>query len=188
MSKQQVARVPAGQASRRINWSPYLSGVGIGVLSWIAFAVAHDPLGVTTPFSRVASLFAIPLIGAQHVARNSYWKAMPLRFDYGVALLVGLMLGAFVSAWASGGLRLEMVPRNWSRRFGDSLTRRFIASFLGGLILMYGARLAGGCTSGHAISGGLQLALSSWVFLIVIFASGILVSAVVFGVRKEYRQ
>jgi hypothetical protein len=56
-----------------------------------------------------------------------------------------------------------------------------IAAFLGGAIIMYGARLAGGCTGGHAISVGLQLALSSWIFLVVMFVSGLSVSALMFG-------
>lgn len=166
--------------ARRINWSPYLVGVGIGVLSWIAFAVFGDPLGVTTAFSRVASLFAVPVIGADVVAQNSYWKSMPLKWDYGVWFIVGIPLGAFLSAIRSGTWRLELVPEVWKERFGPSVTRRFIAAFLGGAVIMYGARLAGGCTSGHGISGGLQLAVSSWVFLIVMFATGLVLSALMF--------
>jgi uncharacterized protein len=72
------------------------------------------------------------------------------------------------------------VPDVWKERFGPSATKRFVAAFLGGVIIMYGARLAGGCTSGHGISGGLQLALSSWLFLAVMFATGLAVSAVLF--------
>lgn len=170
----------AASTTRRIDWSPYLVGAAIGVLSWIAFGVVKDPLGVTTAFSRLASLFAEPLIGADAVARNSYWKAMPLSMDYGVWFLVGLPLGAFVGAIVSREFRLEFVPQVWSERFGGSVLLRFVAAFVGGAIIMYGARLAGGCTSGHGISGGLQLALSSWLFLVVMFASGLVVSALMF--------
>lgn len=74
----------------RIDWSPYLVGAGIGPLSWIAFAVFGDPLGVTTAYSRVASLFAVPVIGPEAVAQNSCWKSMPLKWDYGVWSLVGI--------------------------------------------------------------------------------------------------
>jgi len=166
--------------SGRISRSPYLVGAGIGVLSWVAFAVFGDPLGVTTAYSRVASLFAIPLMGADAVAANSYWKSMPLKWDYGVWFLVGIPLGAFLSAILSGTWRLELVPDVWKERFGPSVLKRFIAAFFGGVVIMYGARLAGGCTSGHGISGGLQLALSSWVFLVVMFATGLLVSRLMF--------
>jgi len=104
------------QKSGRINWSPYLVGAGIGMLSWVAFAVFGDPLGVTTAYSRVASLFAIPVIGPEAVAANSYWKSMPLTWDYGVWFLVGIPLGAFLSAVRSGTWRLELVPEVWKER------------------------------------------------------------------------
>jgi uncharacterized protein len=168
------------QKSGRTNWSPYLVGAGIGILSWVAFAVFGDPLGVTTAYSRVASLFAIPFIGSEAVAANSYWKSMPLKWDYGVWFLVGIPLGAFLSAMRSGTWRLELVPEVWKERFGPSVAKRFVAAFLGGVVIMYGARLAGGCTSGHGISGGLQLAVSSWLFLAVMFATGLLVSRIMF--------
>lgn len=163
-----------------IDWSPYLVGAGIGVLSWVAFAAFGDPIGVTTAYSRIASWFATPLIGADAVAQNSYWKSMPLKWDYGIWFLVGIPLGAFLSAWLSGTWRLELVPEVWQERFGPSVFKRFVAAFLGGIVIMYGARLAGGCTSGHGISGGLQLALSSWLFLAVMFATGLAVSALMF--------
>jgi uncharacterized membrane protein YedE/YeeE len=80
----------------------------------------------------------------------------------------------------SGTWRLELVPEVWKERFGPSVPKRFVAAFLGGVVIMFGARMAGGCTSGHGISGGLQLALSSWLFLGVMFATGLAVTAVLF--------
>ncbi len=171
-------------ASARINWTPYLVGIGIGVLSWIAFGIAKDPLGVTTAYSRIAAEAAIPLIGAEAVATNSYWKSMPFAFDYGVIFLVGLMIGAFVSAITSGTFKIETVPDVWRQEMGDSVWKRFAGAFLGGVIIMYGARMAGGCTSGHGISGGLQLAVSSWLFLAVLFAVGIVVAKLTFRHAK----
>lgn len=166
--------------SGHIDWSPYLVGVGIGVLSWIAFGVFGDPLGVTTAFSRIAALFAEPVIGSEAVAQNSYWTATPFKWEYGVWFLIGIPLGAFLSAVLTGTWRLELVPEVWKERFGPSVTKRFVAAFLGGIVIMFGARLAGGCTSGHGISGGLQLALSSWTFLATMFATGLAASAVMF--------
>jgi hypothetical protein len=106
---------------------------------------------------------------------------MPLHFDYGVVFLIGLMLGSFVSALVSKKFRIELIPSHWSERFGGSVVRRFVAAFFGGGLVMYGARMAGGCTSGHGISGTLQLALSSWVFVAVVFAVGIVFSVFFFG-------
>ncbi len=168
-------------ASHRIDASPYLAGVGLGVLSWAAFAVAKDPLGVTTALSRVGQPVAATFLGAEAVAKNAYWSPMPFAWDYGVLFLVGLMAGAFASSLATRTFRLEFVPRFWRERFGPSFLKQCLGSFFGGAMLMYGARLAGGCTSGHGLSGGLQLAVSSWLFLIVMFASALATSALIFG-------
>jgi uncharacterized membrane protein YedE/YeeE len=181
MSIQSNLLITERSATRRIDWSPYLIGVGIGVLSWIAFAIAKEPLGITTALSRVAAPVAATFLGADAVAKNNYWNAMPFSWDYSVLFLVGIMAGAFVSSLVTGTFHFEIVPRFWRERFGGSIVKRLVASFLGGAMLMYGARLAGGCTSGHGISGGLQLALSSWVFLAVTFASALAASALVFG-------
>ena len=74
-----------------------------------------------------------------------------------------------------------VVPRLWAERFGSTPAKRFAGAFFGGILLMIGARLAGGCTSGHGISGALQLAVSSWIFLITIFVSGIAAAVVLYG-------
>jgi uncharacterized protein len=167
-----------------VDWAPYLAGAGIGVLTWIAFLVFSEPLGVTTELSRAASLFARPLIGADGVAGNPYWRSMPLAWDFSVAFMVGIPLGAFVSAWLQGLLKVETIPAYWRHRFGASIGRRLGAAFVGGAIMMFGARLAGGCTSGHGISGVLQLAASSWVFLIVLAVTTVVLHRAVFVERS----
>jgi hypothetical protein len=166
----------------RIDWSPYLVGAGIGLLSWIAFAVFGDPLGVTTAYSRVASLFAVPVIGPEAVAQNSYWKSMPLKWDYGVWFLVGIPAGAFTAAMGSGTWRLELVPEVWKERFGPSIAKRFVGAFLGGMVIMYGARLAGGCTSGHGIFGNSNLELPSIVASCSFMLAGIVTTNVIYRI------
>ena len=174
----------AGLRTSRLDWTPYLAGAGIGILSWIAFAIAKDPIGVTTAYGRLAGEVAIPLLGADTVASNTYWKAAPFALDYGVLFLVCIMIGAFVSAIVSGTFKIELVPDVWKQEMGGSVWKRFVYAFLGGVIIMYGARLAGGCTSGHGISGGLQLAVSSWLFLAVMFATGLIASFLLFHAKK----
>ena len=153
------------------DWAPYIAGAGIGVLSWLAFLVFAEPLGVTTELSRVASLAAEPVLGADAVARNAYWTSMPLKWDFSVAFMTGIPLGAFLSAYFALGLKIEVVPDLWRARFGGSIVKRMCAAFVGGAIMMFGARLAGGCTSGHGLSGTMQLSVSSWLFIIALAAS-----------------
>lgn len=175
---------PAARADR-IDWSPYLIGAGIGVLSWIVFVVANNPLGITTALSQVAGGVATPLLGAQAVAKNSYWAKNLFQLDYGTLLLAGTMLGGLLSALLAGTWKAEAVPTVWAERFGPSVIKRSLVAFAGGAITMYGARLANGCTSGNGISGGLQLALSGWVFLAVMFPAGIATAFLLFRPRSN---
>jgi uncharacterized protein len=171
----------ASTSQSGIDWTPYLAGAGIGVLSWIVFVVVAQPIGVTTAMSQVAGSIAAPVIGADTVARNSYWAKNAPAIDYGTLFLAGTFLGALVSSILNRTFKLETVPQVWRERFGGSVVGRFAAAFAGGIIAMYGARMAGGCTSGNGISGGLQLAVSGWTFLIVMFATGIPTAAFMFG-------
>ncbi|WP_243689464.1 YeeE/YedE thiosulfate transporter family protein [Geotalea toluenoxydans] len=99
--------------------------------------------------------------------------------------MVGVFLGAFAGSKLSGDRSPERVPPLWRWRFGDSPIRRYIGAFGGGFIMMLGARIAQGCTSGHGISGALQLALSSWMFAPLIFAVAVGTAFLIYG--KEGR-
>lgn len=161
-------------------WNPYLVGIGIGILSWVAFGVVNEPLGISTSLASASGLCATPVMGSEAVANNPYWAKIPFQWNGGMLFLVGTFLGSLLSVLASGTFRLEKVPTTWSERFGGSTGRRMLAAFLGGVIIMYGARMAGGCTSGHGISGSLQLALSSWVFFLTLFVFGIGTALILF--------
>jgi uncharacterized membrane protein YedE/YeeE len=172
---------------RRARWSPYLVGAGIGVLSWITFAWMSQALGTSTSFVRVAG--AVQSTWApEHVAANPYYTKLlgtaaapkPL-FDWQLVLVIALFAGALVAARLGGEKFRETVPALWRWRFGDSKLLRFGAAFAGGALLLFGARLADGCTSGHSISGGLQLAVSSWVFTGAMFVTGIVTAFALFG-------
>jgi uncharacterized membrane protein YedE/YeeE len=161
-------------------WNPYLVGVGLGVLSWLAFAVVNQPLGISTALSSASSVCALPVMGGEEVARNAYWAKTPFKWDGGMLFLISTFVGALLSVLAARSFRVETVPATWADRFGNSTGKRMAAAFLGGVIIMYGARMAGGCTSGHGISGSLQLAVSSWVFFLTMFASGVTTALILF--------
>ena len=175
-----AVHAPASTTATRINWGPYLTGIGIGVLSWMVFVVVNNPLGITTAISQVSGGVASLIVGADVVTANKYWAKNAFSLDYGTLFLVGTLLGGLGSALAAGTWRIETVPRVWADRFGPSPARRYGVAFIGGIIAMYGARLANGCTSGNGISGSLQLALSGWVFLAVMFATGTITAFTMF--------
>ena len=164
--------------SRR--WNPYLVGTGIGVLSMAVFSLADKPLGISTALSQASGACAAVFMGWEKVGANAYWTKHVPQWDYGMLFLVGTFLGALVSAILGKGFRVEAVPRVWRERFGPSVVKRLAGAVIGGVLVMYGARLAGGCTSGHGISGSLQLAVGSWTFFLVMFAAGAATALVIF--------
>ena len=166
-------------------WNPYLVGAGIGVLSWLAFAVVNQPIGVSTALSAASGACATPVLGAEAVAQNPYWAKHPFKWDYGMLFLVGIFLGSLLSALASRSFHIETVPQVWAERFGTAPMKRLLAAFAGGALVLYGARMAGGCTSGHGVSGSLQLAMSSWIFFVTLFGAGILTATLLFHKRSK---
>ena len=161
-------------------WSPYIVGAGIGILSWLAFYVVDKPLGMSTEVSKFSGWVASIFVGMDSVGNNAYWSGKTPKFGYSTVFLIFTAVGAFLSAVTSKSFRIERVPQVWSDRYGSSVAKRYFMAFIGGAILLFGARLAGGCTSGHGISGSLQLAVSGWLFFVVMMISGIITARILF--------
>lgn len=166
-------------------WSPYAAGTLIGLLSWFTFLTVDHPIGVSSAVVRTVAMVESVVV-PQHVKANTYFQRFPPSIDWEWALVAGIMVGAALSSRLSGSASVERVPELWVRRFGPSVAKRYVAAFFGGILLIGGARLAGGCTSGHGISGSLQLALSSWTFFLTLFASGVATASWLYG--KEGRR
>ncbi len=114
------------------------------------------------------------------VADKAYYKKFSPTIEWDWMLVLGMIIGAFISAALSGKFHLEWVPAKWSLAFGNGSFVRWVVAFIGGIIMGVGARWAGGCTSGHGISGTLQLAVSSWIAVICFFVGGILTAMLIF--------
>jgi uncharacterized membrane protein YedE/YeeE len=168
---------------RQERWSPYVVGTGIGVLSWVTFGLMGKALGASTTMVRWAGLLE-SLVASEHVQANGYYAKYIIEkpaIDWQMMLVIGLPLGALLSTVLGKSSSTESIPELWQWRFGTSPLKRYAFVFLGGAIMLFGARLAGGCTSGHGISGGLQFSVSSWIFFASFFTSGIVTAYALFG-------
>lgn len=160
-------------------WSPYLVGALIGVLSMATFYFSDKPLGVSTAYARLAGLVG-NLFSKGHTETLKFYQEEKPKIDWGVMLLFGMILGAFIAAYTGGEITAAWVPALWQERFGPDVLWRWGVAFLGGAIMAYGARLAGGCTSGHGISGALQLSVSSWIALVCFFAGAVVTAMLLY--------
>jgi uncharacterized membrane protein YedE/YeeE len=156
-------------------WSPYWVGASIGVLSWLTFYFSDKPIGASTFYAQVAG-FLGKLIAPRRTASLAYFKDKPPRVGWEFAFVISIIFGGALAALTGGEFANEWIPALWQERFGESLALRAMLAFGGGVLMAFGARLAGGCTSGHGISGTMQLNPGAWIAVICFFIGGIAVA------------
>lgn len=150
---------------------PYLAALLLGLVLFASFFLTGNGLGASGGLNRVV-VAVQDQIAPEHVDRTPYLLKMaggdlnPLD-DWIVPMIVGALLGGFFSGWRGGRLQVET---NKGPRI--SVRTRWLMAFVGGAIMGYGARMARGCTSGLALSGGAVLSLGAWLFMFSIFAGG----------------
>ena len=142
------------------------TGILLGVLNVIAAHVlmSHRLIGASTAYPYVSGLLTglgdAPYM--QKIAEPGSWE---------MYFLFGALVGGFLASVISKDFKVRLIPGRWQEVKGQSKPKRIFWAFSGGFLLLLGARLAGGCTSGHILSGGMQLAISSLVFGAVVVVS-----------------
>ena len=160
------------------SWSPYLVGAGIGILSWLTFYVSDKPIGASSFYATVAGFIGKTIAPTSH-GRSGRILSRIRRSSIG-SLFLSLLQSGGVRCGADGaGFVNEWVPAMWWPSLG---TACFWASFAfgGGVLMAFGARMAGGCTSGHGISGTLQLNVASWIAVVCFFIGGAVIANLMF--------
>jgi hypothetical protein len=171
----QAAKAAAGY------WNPYLVGTLLGLVLLATYVVTGRGLGATGAFSSVAAGIA-GAFSPEHVTANAvharYWNDGAPFASWTLFLLGGAFAGALVSGLA--GHRVQ-----WSVERGPRIAdgTRLALAFAGGFIAAYGAKIAKGCTSGQALTGGSILNVGSLVFMLAVFAAAY---GLAWFVRKEW--
>lgn len=148
--------------------NPYLGGILLGVVLFTAFFLTGSGLGASGGMNNLVVL-AQDTVAPGHVDRTPYLLGIaggdknPLD-SWTVWLLLGVAVGGLFSGWRNGRLKIET---NKGPRI--SVRSRWMYAFVGGALMGYGARLARGCTSGQALSGGAVLSVGSWAFMFAVF-------------------
>lgn len=151
--------------------NPYFAGILLGLVLFLAFFFTGNGLGASGGLNRILVFFE-DLVAPGHIDRVSYLLEMaggdrnPLD-SWVVYVTIGTVLGGFVSGWRNGRVKLET-----NRGPQVPVRVRWLMAFLGGTLMGYGARLARGCTSGQALSGGAVLSVGSWAFMFAVFGGG----------------
>ena len=151
-------------------------GALFGLVSAAAIAL-YGPIGVSGTYPRFVGAVLRRLAPA-YAASNPYLVKMGSLVTTETMLVVGLLIGGFLAA-ALGRGRAPALETVHARE--TTPARRYVDAFAGGFLILFGARLAGGCTSGHIISGITQLSVSGLIFGAAVFASGILTARLIKG-------
>lgn len=151
--------------------NPYLAGIGLGLVLLASFLVVGKGLGASGAAYRFG-VEIVETVAPAHAASQEYMGRTlaggdsPLHNFY-VLLVVGVVLGGMVSAYAAGrmGRRIIRGPR-------IGIGPRLALAAVGGILMGFAARLTLGCTSGQALSGGALMSAGAWIFMFAVFAGG----------------
>jgi hypothetical protein len=133
---------------RKRVWNPYLAGALAGVLLVLSVLIAGHFLGASTTFARSASVIEKAL--GIDTSQFEYFTTKKGKYgpeslpNWQLLFVIGIVIGAFISSKLSGEFKIQMVPDMWHKKFGSSTVKRGLVAFIGGVIALVGARLAGG--------------------------------------------
>jgi uncharacterized protein len=163
-------------------WNPYVAGAALGLVLLSSYVIMGKGIGASGASYRLG-VAAVQVVAPAHVAaapglRSAVQHGSALD-DWLVFEVLGVALGGLVAAYTSGRLSKETL-----RGAGVSTGRRLAFALGGGALMGVAARMARGCTSGQALSGGALLSAGSWAFMFSVFAGGY---ALAWLVRREWR-
>ncbi len=164
-------------------WNPYLAGLGLGLVLLLSYVIMGRGLGASGAISTVVAV-SINKVAPTHTQSNNFYSEYlgdgttnPLK-DWLIFEVLGVLVGGFISGVFAGRVKksIERGPR-----FTDK--KRLVFALVGGAMMGFGAKLARGCTSGQALTGGAILNLGSWIFMMCVFAGGYMLA---YFVRRQW--
>jgi uncharacterized protein len=166
-------------AQERPLWNPYLAGIFLGLVLLASLMLLGFGLGASGAANRLA-IGGAALVAPDFMAADPYFAryltgAKSVLDDWLVFEVLGVFLGGLLGAYSSGRLRRGAIDR------GPQVTKvqRLLLALAGGIVMGFAARLARGCTSGQALTGGALLSVGSWAFMLSVFAGGYLMAPLV---------
>lgn len=151
-------------------WSPYIAGAGLGLTLLATFLIVGWGLGASSAFSLLSGVGLNKLDPAYAHKLKYFGQYLNIKaplLNWVLFEIMGLFAGALAGSLVGGTFKLRF---DKGEHMGNAM--RFCTALVGGILIGFASRLARGCTSGVALSGGAQLAVAGWVFVIAMFISG----------------
>ena len=168
--------------SNKPYWPILPSAIALAGIMVFIFASFGPPASSSGFVTTLKGLFLE--VAPDYAESKAHYQMMPGPGSWLMAFVLGMAIGGFV-AGRSFGQPISDVPRAWEKCYGQSRAKRFLATFIGGFLILFGARLAGGCTLGLFLSGSTQLAISGLYFGAVIFSVAMITARIVYKRRSQ---
>lgn len=183
-------------------WPWLKSGLALAAAFLLA-VILVKPIGVSTQFVVLDGLlvkaFSPKIVQVDEEAKSGYSspnpylnksggkyaKSIAKPLNYGFIFVLAMVLGGLLSRMTRKDKSLPILPASHEARFGASKGVRYLLAFVGGIIVIWGARLAGGCTSGHMMSGMMQTAVSGYLFAAAAFAIAVPTAIILYRPKKK---
>ncbi len=164
-------------------WNPYVSGIGLGLVLLAAFVIMGRGLGASGAFSTVVAV-GVNEVAPSQTQDNSFYQGYlgdgtqsPFK-NWLVFEVIGVVIGGFISGSLAG--RIKKTVEKGER---ITISKRMVYAFTGGALMGIGAKLARGCTSGQALTGGALLSVGGWAFMLMVFAGAYIMA---YFVRRQW--
>lgn len=178
---QRIRRVDVSTHKKRY-LNPYIGGLGIGFVLFTGFFLVGKGFGDSGALTRIVAFFMNEIVPV-HAGQLIYFKRYlttsthPLN-HWLIYMLIGIALGGLVS-----GMRGNRMKKEFHRGPNTTDRRRIVTAFVGGMLVTFGARMAGGCITGMAMTGAAMLGVAGWIFFLSVLISGLFVA---FLIRREW--
>jgi len=163
-------------------WPILPSAIALAGIMVFIFASFGPPASSSGFVTTMKGLFQ--QIAPDYVESKAHYQMMPGPGSWLMAFVLGMAAGGFI-AGRSFGQPISDMPKDWEKCYGPSRSKRYLSTFVGGFLILFGARLAGGCTLGLFLSGSTQLAISGLYFGAVIFAVAMVTTRIVYKNRSQ---
>lgn len=162
-----AAPLAADDAAKLPPWAKL--GAIFGVVSALSI-LTWGPIGVSGTYPRLIGAVMRRIV-PDLVVGNTYLEKMGSLMKPESYLVLGLLIGGFFASRIGSG---QTSHTEFIHTGETTKGKRYRDAFIGGFLIVFGARIAGGCTSGHIISGITQLSVSGLIFAAGVFATGIM--------------
>ncbi|WFS61964.1 YeeE/YedE thiosulfate transporter family protein [Pseudodesulfovibrio thermohalotolerans] len=163
--------------------NPYLAGALTGLLLALSVLLAGKYFGASTSYVRSVGLLEMTLAPGHVEATDYFMKYFGSNsgIDWQWLFVLGVFFGSYLSANFTRSFTWTPLPEIWKERYGERPGLRFVLAFVGGAIALFGARMAGGCPSGHGLSGMAQVSVSGTLAMVAFFVGGVAAARILYG-------